>query len=80
MTRPNAAVAVCAIATVLFFTLAFLFVLSRHFRFALGAFLLALACLGFGISEARHAARDARLKREPFTTPDFPPQPKRPIR
>lgn len=80
MKRPNPAIAVCAIATVMFFALAFLFVLSRHYRFALGAFLLALACLGFGISEARHAARDARLKREPFTTPDFPPQRKHDIR
>lgn len=80
MTRPNAAVAVCAIAVVMFAALAFIFLLSRHFRFALGAFLLSLACLGFGISEAKHAARDARLKRQPFTTPDFPPQPKRPIR
>lgn len=83
MKRANPAATVCAIAFVACLAMAVLFLGGRQYKFALGAVVLALASLSFGISEARHAARDARLKRDPFTTDrsgSFPPQRKHPIR
>lgn len=63
------AVVVCALATLGGLALCVWLAIASHYKFALGAFAVALAALGFGWQEWLEERRFSKsLQRPPFTT------------
>lgn len=68
--KQYAAVLVCAITTIAFAVLALTFLITKAYKFALGALAIALFSLGIGLRELEEARKVRALRRPPFTTTD----------